>query len=458
MGTWSVSQGKFIDTPQTTGAPSVGATDVQDQSSLVRSMLQMKALQDPKNASKYSSILGMFPETPAADIKTAKQGENAERVIRQLEDQYLFNKREALAYGRVDGAYQTYIANIASGKNPELRTYLASRDRNKPFLARAAGDVGNLSAPEQERAVAQLPTALSTPEEAIQGFEAVRQSLGLKPRDLVGEATTKQPDFIAKLPDEVKVKNIPNKIKDSEGTPIDERQFWQRVFNTGKKKVDVPLPDLPYGAVGMGTSAIPKSPLLGGAMAGVGNWLDQIRQKGIPLTKEGAKEYSATSSIPATAMGTGLNLLLNPIRTLGSARNALATGKTGQLGSSIIKGGEEFVKTGAGPQQVGTARKLLSEDVAKYGTSNKSVSLKQILEEATKRGQSAYNKTQTLKGSNAAAYNAATRDALKGVIKGASPTVSTLTDMLGKIYKGKSAVKSIISKALPFYLFSKVLK
>ena len=117
------------------------------------------------------------------EAKKARAKTDAERILTQLEDAYFGgNNGQGLAYGRKEGIKQFVAAK--AGKNADLNVYLGLRESLRPTFARAAGDVGNLSKSEQDRAVKTIPTALNTPEEAAKFFKATREKFGLPERNL----------------------------------------------------------------------------------------------------------------------------------------------------------------------------------------------------------------------------------------------------------------------------------
>lgn len=165
-------------------------------------MVQKAALLDiattgGKNLSTLTALSSFFPGAKPKEISDADQKKidaknNAERIVNQLENLYYGEKGPEgnLSSGRLGGIGATI--SKALGFNQPLSTYSAARTAARPTLARAAGDVGNLSAPEQEAAVKLLPTQYSTPEEAAAGFQAIREKFGLNPKDLSSEIGPKK--------------------------------------------------------------------------------------------------------------------------------------------------------------------------------------------------------------------------------------------------------------------------
>ncbi|MCR4313284.1 MAG: hypothetical protein NUV58_03485 [Candidatus Roizmanbacteria bacterium] len=122
------------------------------------------------------------PSTDQAKKQSAK--DDAERIVSQLEKLYFGEPgtQDDLAKGRIAGLGTGFMS--AMGGNQPLRTYADARESSRATLARAFGDVGNLSKPEQENAIKLLPTARSTSEEAVAGFQALREKLGLTTKNV----------------------------------------------------------------------------------------------------------------------------------------------------------------------------------------------------------------------------------------------------------------------------------
>jgi hypothetical protein len=138
-------------------------------------------------ATAYKNYKDAFGQPAAGvDAKTEQAKTTADRIVSQLEDMY---------FGKVAGEKPLYTSDIPlvnlvqglisekaskiPGANPQLKTYLNTLETVKPFLAKAAGQTGQLNEKEQERAVKQLPTSFSTQDEARRGFNAFRLIMGL---------------------------------------------------------------------------------------------------------------------------------------------------------------------------------------------------------------------------------------------------------------------------------------
>lgn len=123
------------------------------------------------------------PKLSAAEEKKVTAKSDAEKLVSQLEKAYYGASKTAaddLGYGRLGGLLASGKAAI--GSHPALKTYQALVKSSRPTLARSAGNVGNLTEPEQKAAVKLLPGAFSTPEEASLGFAALREKFGLEPK------------------------------------------------------------------------------------------------------------------------------------------------------------------------------------------------------------------------------------------------------------------------------------
>jgi len=172
---WSVKQNKYVD-------PGGGTTTSQTggDSSDLRSILIMKALQNPKQASQISTILNMLPAPSTDDLKKQSAKQLALQNITQLEDQYFGNKLHK--GNNPSGIFTTLFGGkVAPGSS--YGQYINTVESMKPTFARAAGDVGNLSRAEQEAAAKNFPTARYSRTEAIKRFNEARKRFGLEERD-----------------------------------------------------------------------------------------------------------------------------------------------------------------------------------------------------------------------------------------------------------------------------------
>lgn len=179
---------------QIPGAGGVGGTDFGS----LKTILTLAALSNPKNASKYSTIMSMVgelePQEPSAyeqKKEEAKQVETkTERKLKELENLYLNND---LAKGSTGGIW-TSIETIINPGGPYAR-YKSAVKSIRPRLARLAGDTGALAVQEQIAQEKLFPTARYTRSEAIQQFNMARRMLGLPERDFSNIGGSSITDF-----------------------------------------------------------------------------------------------------------------------------------------------------------------------------------------------------------------------------------------------------------------------
>jgi hypothetical protein len=140
----------------------------------------------PKLVSMAYQVL---PEARAKRIKeafdsqiTTKQQDqiegraNADVILSQLEDTYFGNN---MAKGRLGGVLGGVLSQ--TGLAPDINAYQNSLKSIQPYLARAMGQVGNLTENEQKNAIANLAKITSTPQEAIRNFRTIRALMQLDP-------------------------------------------------------------------------------------------------------------------------------------------------------------------------------------------------------------------------------------------------------------------------------------
>jgi len=142
----------------------------------------MAMLMLPKaDADKLANFIKMT-EGSVEEQKISRSKEATEQIITQLEELYLGGRLFSGGKGvgaRISGKAREISAKL--GYEPDIMVYMSMVDSVRPTLARAAGDVGNLSEAEQIAAVGALPQSpTATKEEAIKGFQEMRRKFGLK--------------------------------------------------------------------------------------------------------------------------------------------------------------------------------------------------------------------------------------------------------------------------------------
>jgi hypothetical protein len=162
----------------------VGGTTMSNQmggtnTDAIKQIIMMGALGNPKNASKYSSLLDIIekvsPSATAAERENSKKNETAEKYITQLEDLYFKNK---LYKGPIGGILSEAEAVARPGS--VYGRYKKTLKSMRPTFAKIAGDVGNLAVQEQLAQEQLFPSARFTKEEAAQQFSQIRQKFGLQ--------------------------------------------------------------------------------------------------------------------------------------------------------------------------------------------------------------------------------------------------------------------------------------
>lgn len=180
---WSVSQNKFIDSGGSTQNSVMSAQAGESpQNTAVQNLMKMAALKSANNPSEYKTVLDMFttPKLTAAEIATQQSKTNADRIITQMEDFYFKNK---LYYGNnAKGIFANTVGPMLDPNSPSAQ-YKAFIESNGAFLAKAAGDSGNIALQEQLLSRKPFPTTRFQKKTAITNFTEIRKKFGLPERD-----------------------------------------------------------------------------------------------------------------------------------------------------------------------------------------------------------------------------------------------------------------------------------
>lgn len=152
----------------------------------LQKVFAITALLNPKSATTLNTVLGMSKLQPptAAEQKDKLAKQNADRIITQLENGYFKNK---LYYGTgLKGTLTelTYpLANTPFGNpNDPYAVWKSQLESMAPFLAKAAGDAGNIAVQEQIKALKPFPNSRSNKQTAVQRFNDLREKFGLPKR------------------------------------------------------------------------------------------------------------------------------------------------------------------------------------------------------------------------------------------------------------------------------------
>lgn len=181
---WSVSQNKFVDsgaqtTPQNTVMSAQAGVDPNEA---LRAQYAALMQANPKQYTVLNAIYEKLkkPELTEAEKTAAIKKADAERIVKQLEDFYLGNK---LYYGNnLKGVTANAFSQMINPGGPVAK-YKALLESNSPYLAKAAGDAGNLAFQEQVQARKPFPTTRFTKTQAEKSFEEIRKKMGLTQRD-----------------------------------------------------------------------------------------------------------------------------------------------------------------------------------------------------------------------------------------------------------------------------------
>ena len=378
--------------------------------------------------------LGALTGAPTAAEKKQKMTKDmAERLITQIENAYLLDVEEPLHYGRIGGARE--VINALRGENPSLKNFNRLRISVRPTFARAAGDVGNLSLPEQEAAVALIPTGLSTREEALKQFAEIRKKFNVSPRDLtqirpVGTGFAEQPVTQPTEPTQAGIT-----------PPTVDKGVIKAGGQIAGKFLPFPANLLAAGGVGAATEAGPLQ----------SQRLQQFQAGQVPpYPQQLAESGQAMQKIFGSGVGqTLLQALLSPIKTLGGLRTAAAgTGAATIPGQAIAKGQQQFAQTA--PTTIRAQAGRLAEKGAEKFKGK--FTPKQILDQLIMSEKTARTLKGPLKTTGAGQFEKATADALRQQLPPDVRTLSTLMRPFMALQQAGQAVKSGVGKAIPFAL------
>jgi hypothetical protein len=117
--------------------------------------------------------------------------------------------------------------------------------------------------------------------------------------------------------------------------------------------------------------------------------------------------------------------------------------------SNVIKYGKDFIENVARPEQKAMARKLLAEDIAKYGKKGVSTT-KEYLGELTSRAEGSYSpKSGDLMQKASAGYNEAIWKGLRNLLKDVSPTAGKITTVMGKLKATPRNIQKVMKYLAP---------
>jgi hypothetical protein len=189
---YSSSQKKFIDIPDSTqntilsaqagSIPTQTNGDNTDKLAQLNQVFAALIAQKPKQVTALNAIYEKLKpkEETAAEASARKSKEDADRIIGQMEDFYFKNK---LHYGNnLKGITANTIEPIINPNSPAAR-YKAFIESSGAFLAKAAGDSGNVALQEQLLARKPFPTTRFKKSTAEENFKELRKKFGLSERN-----------------------------------------------------------------------------------------------------------------------------------------------------------------------------------------------------------------------------------------------------------------------------------
>ena len=172
-----------------TYSPPPGASKWIDPNAELKKKIAAMMMANPKQYTSLNAIYEKLKveEMSEAEKTAADKKKDAERIVSQLEDFYFQNK---IAKGNIGGIWPELTAQILNPSSAVAR-YKALLESNSPYLAKAAGDVGNLNIQEQVQARKPFPNARFDEKTAVEAFKEIRKKMGLSERDYEGIAKTK---------------------------------------------------------------------------------------------------------------------------------------------------------------------------------------------------------------------------------------------------------------------------
>jgi hypothetical protein len=418
-------------------------------------------------AQTLKDLFGMSETAEQTNKKMSKvQGQE---VLKMFEDQYFFNPRGPLSYatsgvgGRASGFQEEVLAKISADYNPELAAYMASLESSRPLFAKAAGDVGNMSASEQENAIKSIPKGRNSYEEAKLFFNMMRKRMGLPERDFDSEIATAGINQTTRGNGEI----IPIKIKGAKTTNTggmeQGAEEGEIVSEGGPKKIK----KLPYKLLGgllgglAGSVFLGPGTLVGGSIgAGIGTGLGSLLERASDKGTSPGNIYGGAGEdiMSAGKAGIGtflLGKLLSPFKTahggIDKLRSSGIAGKSAS-GQTIASG----IKSGSSRAMAGTNAAGLSKATAgaqKYYSGSKDFPLESLLAKRRVLDETLRKASGDWKASFLGQSAKVERDVLDKLIKGAGGKVQVADKMDTLLYKLQEILGNTVGaagKAVPY--------
>lgn len=437
-------------------------------------------LEDIKTDPTLSKIQAKRVESGDLDSEEAKLSEKQQtalELVKVLEDMYFGlddESREILALGRLEGLSETVKAKLTD-QSPKVKTYLDTLKMSKVPLAKALGEVGNLTAAEQNNAVAALGKITSSPEEAIMGFSAFRKIAQLPDRDILSEfEDDKKPEIKKNLSKEqkelvksgqkkqkeLKTKATPETLQTIASQPREKLSYEEGdnrllygMAKTQEFLANTPVLTSAGALLGRGISG--GSSIGSGVGAGTGKYLQQILQPGETFQEKGIGALIPSGQEAKEIAGTGvkaglLDFLLTggkvgasplkPVKFASALREKAAAKATGKIsGDALIEAGEQFIKK-ASPGDVTSAKRM--QEIAKETLSGKEFTAKEALDKLAQLNK-AYTAAGKVGKSAKAGYSAELANNIRNQLKTVAPSVARTQSLLGKALRSQKAIKSL---------------
>lgn len=447
----SLSTGRTIDVTDeqlSGGAPLGGGSDIE--SILAPYIAGAQANRGTTAGSRFvtqGTGLKKLLETEEEEEDPVVFFQNALAVLEQL----WFSAEEELAgTGGSKISRKKQQADVWIKASEAFTLYDTFKKTMGATLAKKAGDTGNIAWNEQLAQLNALPVpGYNTKPEGQKMFTNVRVRYGESPGPGYYDKLRKGDEKVEK---ERKPFSVAGLTFGEEGEGVTP-PTGDRPGDT----LEAGMPNLPYGAIG-GLGSFFKNPALAALIGGGGNVLQQVKEKGIPLTREaGERDYgipglemllgplgSIAAGTPSqkealgAATKTGLlSLLLHPTSTLGGLRN-IAAGSQTVPASTITGAGKQFLSR-AGQQggvqigNVGATQRAIAEEPAK-GALN-------LIKTMSARGKAGFG------GSGASApqlYNQHINRVLRELLSQRSPVAGALTTGMGKIANLNNILKQLL--------------
>ena len=375
-----------------------------------------------------------------AEQTSRDQANKGKKILDQLLGNYFKGGQDTgLAYGRVEGVNQTLKQKM--GANPQLNTYEGILATSRPTLARAFGDVGNLSQTEQEAAIKNLPNQFSTPEEAFTAWKEAYKRFGLTPpnrlleieKNYYAKTNGNQSQQQSVIPSDIQGNNQ----ETNQGIPAINVNVNGKSINPALTFLGDTAKQALYATPGFGQALGNLRSPVGRLLAGGPNKIIDKSLKGQAPSKGDVVESGIDLA--------GLLLGAGAIRTaakFGVGQVAARTAVVNQLE-------KDGIKLGATPEVQSIAKKMIADNLAgpKYQpivkelAKGKGTSPKKLVDLLVRSGQKTFTKGGDQRLADQSEYYDLMREAIRNDLKSSAPKIIEKTSNIARGYKAKGAIK-----------------